>query len=170
VFPKCYAAEVITATTEGRLWSVITGMSIACGAELTNLYFRVVGLPSVSSFIKVGAKTKMDYDPRVALPHSVGDGRDKSKWVKPGLIEEGKFTVNVKVPNFGDGLGRFNGVRVTGMVKEVKEDTVDTLHIFFLGLILTWKVTTAEDIESVGLDCTGLFEQCGFIPALGQGQ
>lgn len=165
VFCKTFAAEATTTPTAGTAFKTITGVTMTGGAELAPVKFVIIGLPPLSSFVQVATKTKLDWALRVPMPHSIASGRDKSKYIKPGEIEEGTITITARNPNWGDGLARINGIRVTGLVKEVKEDQVDVVHIFLLGMILTWKASGGESTESVELTANGLYELSAFIPA-----
>ena len=101
------------------------------------------------------------------LPHSVQCGRDLSAFIKAGEIPEGTLEVTAKIPTFSDGLARINGRRVTGMIKEVKEDKLDTMHIFLFGLILTSKVSVGESTDPATLAANAKYEDIAFMLAQG---
>jgi hypothetical protein len=164
VFPKSYAAEVIP-TVDGKQFKTITGVTVTCDAAATGLNLALFGVPPLSSFRKIGCKTQLNYDLRIPLPHSVQCGRDMSAFIKPGEIPEGTMDVTAKIPTFSDGLARVNGRRVTGLVKEVKEDKLDVMHMFFMGLILTAKPTVGESADPATLAATAKFEDVGVVLA-----
>ena len=116
------------------------------------------GIPALSTFRKIGCKTQLNFDPKVPLPHSVQCGRDLSAFIKAGEIPEGVLDITAKIPTFSDGLSRVNGRRVTGMIKEVKEDVLDTMHVFLMGLIMSAKATAGESVDAATLTATAKYE------------
>jgi hypothetical protein len=168
-FPKSWAVEVIPGT-EGALWKTITNVSIVCTGLAQNAAFNIVGVPSISSYKLIATKVSLNYDPKAPLPTAVQNGRDLGAFIKAGNIDIGNLEINGKVPTSADGLQRYNGVRVTGLIKEVKENQVGTMNIFLVGLIMTAKAKVGEDQTPNTLDATAMYEQIGFILAGGVGQ
>jgi hypothetical protein len=164
VFPKGFAVEVIP-TVDGKLFSVITNVSIASAAAATGVKVTLFGVPSLSTYRKIGCKVSMNYDPKVPLPHAVQCGRDLSAFIKAGEIPVGSLEITAKIPTFSDGLARINGRRVTGLIKEIKEDKIDTMHIFLVGLIMTAKAQTGESVDTATLNATAMYEDIGIILA-----
>jgi hypothetical protein len=164
VFPKGFAVEVIP-TVDGKLWKTITSIAVAGDALATGATVALFGVPSLSTFRQIGAKTQMNYSMKVALPHSVQVGRDMSKFIKAGEFPEGAMEFTAKIPTFSDGLARINGRRVTGLVKEIKEDKLDVMHIFFMGLIMTSKPTVGESVDPATLAAEAKFEDIGVVLA-----
>lgn len=168
-FPKGWAVELIP-NTNGALWKTIINVSIACTSLAQYAQFRILGVPSVASYTKIGTKVTLNYDPKVPMPTAVGDGRDLGAFIKAGNIDIGALEINGKVPSNADGLARYNGIRVTGLIKEVKEDKVGTMNIFLTGLIMTAKAKVGEDQSPNQLDATAMYENIAFMLAGGVGQ
>jgi hypothetical protein len=99
------------------------------------------------------------------MPHPIQCGRDKAAFVKPGEIEEGKLDITAKIPTESDGLARVNGIRVTGLVKDVKEDKLDVQHTFLIGLIMTSKVSSGESVDPATLAAEALYEDIAVVLA-----
>ena len=169
VFPKGYAVEIVP-PVDGKLFKTITNISIACTALAQYAKFKIIGVPSIASYTKIGLKMQLNYDPKVPMPTAIQDGRDLGRFIKAGNIDIGALEINVKVPSNADGLARYNGIRVTGLIKEVKEDKVGTMNIFFTGLIMTSKAKVGEDQSPNQLDATAMYENIGFVLAPGVGQ
>lgn len=164
VFPRWYGAEVIP-TADGRKFKSITGVAVVCSATMAGTKLRVFGVPSLATYKLLSGKTQMDYNSKVPMPVSVQIGRDKSRFVKSGEIPEGSMNVTSKEPTVVDGLSRVNGRRVTGLLKEVKEDKLPTMHTFLLGLILTANPTVPESAEPVTLSATAIYEAMVMVVA-----
>jgi hypothetical protein len=166
VFPKGYAVEVSTAS--GAPFKTVNSV-VPTNAEATcaGLNISLFGVPALTTFRKIGCKTQLNFDPKVPLPHPVQCGRDLSAFIKAGEIPEGTLEITAKIPTFSDGLARINGRRVTGMIKEVKEDKLDTMHIFLFGLIMTAKVSNGESVDPSTLSATAKYEDIGIVLAQG---
>ena len=103
IFPKGYAVEVVP-TVDGKLWKTITNVTVVNDGTIPwNLSMALFGVPSLSTFRKIGCKTQLNYDPKVPLPHSVQCGRDLSAFIKAGEIPEGALDITAKIPTFSDG-------------------------------------------------------------------
>jgi hypothetical protein len=163
VFPKGFGAPVVTAGN--KPFKTITSVTATADAACTGLNVSLFGVPSLDTFRKIGCKTHLNYDPKVPLPHAVQCGRDLSAFVKAGEIPVGTLDITAKIPTFSDGLSRVNGRRVTGMIKEVKEDVLDTMHIFLFGLIMTSKATVGESVDPATLSATALYEDIAVLLA-----
>lgn len=165
VFPKGYAVEVTTAS--GSPFKTVTSVTVQNDAVAAGVSIALFGVPALNTFRKIGCKTQLNFDPRVALPHSVQCGRDLSAFIKAGEIPEGTLEITAKIPTFSDGLARVNGRRVTGLIKEVKEDKLDTMHVFLFGLIMTSKVSNGESVDPSTLSATAKYEDIGIVLAQG---
>jgi hypothetical protein len=166
VFPKGYAVEVTTES--GAPFKTVEAPTVENDASAVGVKIALFGVPPLSTFRKIGCKTQLNYDPKVPLPHSVQCGRDLSAFVKPGEIPEGTLEITAKIPTFSDGLARVNGRRVTGLIKEVKEDKLDTMHIFLFGLVMTAKVSTGESVDPATLTAASKYEDIAIVLAQGQ--
>ncbi|HXP62045.1 MAG TPA: hypothetical protein VN829_16230 [Dongiaceae bacterium] len=165
VFPKGYAVEVTTAS--GNPFKTVTAVTVQNDAVAAGVNIALFGVPALGTFRKIGCKTQLNFDPKVPLPHSVQCGRDLSAFIKAGEIPEGTLDITAKIPTFSDGLARVNGRRVTGMIKEVKEDKLDTMHVFMFGLIMTSKVSNGESVDPSTLSATAKYEDIGIVLAQG---
>jgi len=163
VFPKGYAVEVTTAS--GNPFATITSVTVACAANAAGTNIALFGVPALSTYRLIGCKTQLNFDPKVPLPHAVQCGRDLSAFIKLGEIPEGTLDVTAKIPTFSDGLSRVNGRRVTGLIKEVKEDKLDTMHIFLMGLIMTAKATVGESVDPATLSAAAKYEDIAIMLA-----
>lgn len=161
VYPKGWAADL----TLGKLAKTVTSVTIACDAALAGTKIRVFAVPSVETFTLLSTKTKLDWDSRAPKPHSIQNGRNMSQWVKRGEIPEGKCSFTGKVPSMCDGLSRINGVPVTGLIRELKEDKIVTCNVFLTGLVLTSAMSTGESVDPATLTADGLYQETGFIVA-----
>jgi hypothetical protein len=164
VFPKGFAVEVIP-PVDGKQFKTISAVGVTNDGAAAGLKVALFGVPPVNTFRKIGCKTQLNYDPKVPLPHSVQCGRDLSAFIKAGEIPEGVLEITAKIPTFSDGLARINGRRVTGLIKEIKEDKLDTMHIFIMGLIMTAKATTGESVDPATLQANAKYEDIGIIVA-----
>jgi hypothetical protein len=167
-FPVGWAAEVTAPA--GRRFKTVTNYAVTYAGTATGVQVSIVGVPTLDSssagtFRKIGTKTQLNYDPKVPMPTAVQDGRDKGKYIKAGEIEVGSLEISAKIPSGSDGLARINGKRVTGWVKEVKEDKLHTQNIFLLGLIMTAKPTVGEGADPATFSATSMYEIYAFIPA-----
>jgi hypothetical protein len=166
VFPKGYGVEVTTAS--GKPFKTVTSVTPSnVDALAVGLKLALFGVPALSTFRKIGCKTQLNFDPKAPLPHSVQCGRDLSAFIKAGEIPEGTLDITAKIPTFSDGLARVNGRRVTGLIKEVKEDKLDTMHIFIFGLIMTSKATVGESVDPATLSATAKYEDIATVLAQG---
>ena len=164
VYPKGYAVEVIPAV-DGKKFKTIINVTVSCSTAAARAVIKLIGVPSLSTFHKIGVKTQLNYDPNVPMPVPIQEGRDKGAYIKPGEIDVGNVALTTKILSPADGLSRINGRRVTGLIKEIKEDKVTTQHVFALGLIITLKITTGESIEPNTYNGTGLCELFPMIVA-----
>jgi|HubBroStandDraft_1064217.scaffolds.fasta_scaffold149574_1 hypothetical protein len=176
VFPQAWGVDVVPNRTGITFASITPGLCSAANAiDTVNAYIQIYGLPSFSlniannsvagAYRLVSAKTKLDYNPRVAVPHPVQVGRDMSKFVKPGEIQRGDCMISQKVQSDGDGLMRLNGVRTTSVVRIIKESTVELARTYLLGLIVTAKKNTGQSVEDVEAVGEGLFEHSATVIA-----
>lgn len=165
IFPVGYAVEVIPATS-GKKFKTVTSVTPTNNVKAKGTKITIFALPAVSTFYKVGCKVSLSYDEKVPLPVSIQCGRDRGAFTKLGEIGEGKLSITAKMPNnSSDGLSRFRGVRCTGLIKETKEEKLDTQHIFFMGLILTPTVNNGESVEPDTYSAEGTFEDYAQILA-----
>lgn len=163
-FPRSWAAEVIA--DADKLIKAIAGIaSINAEPEAIGAKITFFGLPSLSTFRKIPCKTQLNWDPRVAMPEPVRCGRDPSAFIKPGDLSEGALEITSKVPTFADSLARLNGLRVTGLIKEVKEDKLNTMNVFVMGLIMTARANVGESQEDVTLAATSRYEDVAILVA-----
>jgi len=163
-FPRSWAAEVIP-SVDKLIKSINSITSITAALDAIGSKITIFGLPSISTFRKIPCKTVLNWDPRVALPEAVRCGRDPSAFIKPGDLSEGALEITSKVPTFADSLARLNGLRVTGLIKEIKEDKLNTMNVFVMGLIMTAKVNTGEAQEDVTLAATSRYEDVAILVA-----
>lgn len=167
-FPRGWAIELTADTT--RRVKAITNVAVSYGGGATHVKINIFGVPSLDfsangSFRKIGMKVSMSPDPKVPMPTAVQDGRDKGAQIKSGAIEVGTLDITAKIPTGSDGLARVNGKRVTGWIREVKEDKVHTQNILLLGLIMTAKPTVGEGEDPATFTATSMFEHYAFIMA-----
>jgi hypothetical protein len=173
VLPKSWGTDVVVAA--GKKFKTITpgATVISCGAEAVPVRIKLFGIPSFDginpatpgAYKLVSTKTKLDWDPRVPMPHPVQDGRDMSKFVKLGEIPQGTLAITQKIGSMGDGLMRFNGVRITGLVREFKEEQVETMRSYLLGLVISSKVSTAQSVEDAEATGEGIYEDVAVMLA-----
>ena len=166
-FPIRFAAELIPATA-GDTCQSITSATATGDAAWANAKILILGLPDPSvaaNYIKIGTKVTLDLDPKIPMPTAIQDGRDMGKYIKAGEIDIGTCDLTVKEPTVADGLSRYRGKRVTGLIQEIKEDVLPTQNIFLCGLIITPKITVPEGKEPITLKGTGMYERYCSIPA-----
>ncbi len=145
--------------------TITSVVTLAADAGYANGQFRLVGVPSVASYVKLGTKTGLDYDLKIQEPVAIQDGADMGAYIKPGVKPVGSITVSAKDPVSSDGLRRYNGQPVTGLIIEKKQDILTTQHIFLGGLILTAKPSGQEGSEAVTLSATGMYAAIGCVLA-----
>jgi len=165
VFPARFSVEAIPNQGDGKLFKTVTSVSVASDADANGTKVTLFALPQLSTFRKIGCKTQLNYSLKVPMPYPVQCGRDKAAFVKSGEIEEGKLEITAKIPTESDGLARINGIRVTGLVKDVKEDKLDVQHTFLVGLIMTSKVNSGESVDPATLAADALYEDIAVILA-----
>lgn len=163
IFPKAWGVEII-ATAPG-VFKTITSITIAAPATAKNARVSIFGLPALSTYRLVGCKVQLNYAPRVPMPHSIPCGRDETAFAVLGMIPEGKMTITAKIINESEGLSRYNGIRVTGLIKRKADDKVTTAHNFFLGLTITSKKNVGEAIDPATLEGEGLYEDMASVLA-----
>jgi hypothetical protein len=168
-FPKGWAAEVTIAA--GKKFKTVTSVTAATAANIpTTPKLLLVGMPSLDfsaggTFRKIATRVKLNYDPAVPLPTAVQDGRRKGAYIKPGEIDVPSLEITAKVPTDADGLSRYNGKRVTGWIREMKEEKLHTQNIFLLGLVMTVKANVGEGADPTTLDATAMYENYAMIIA-----
>jgi hypothetical protein len=165
VFPKSFAVEAIPNQGDGKLVKTVTSVVVQCAADAVGTKIKLFAIPQLGTFRKIGCKTQLNYNLKVPMPHPIQCGRDKAAFVKPGEIEEGKLDITAKIPTESDGLARVNGIRVTGLVKDVKEDKLDVQHTFLIGLIMTSKVSSGESVDPATLAAEALYEDIAVVLA-----
>lgn len=168
-FPKGWSHEVTTTGQAGKKWKQVLSVSInyagTATPEILLIGFPTLDFTSAGTFTKIGTKVSINSDPKVPMPTAIQDGRDKGAYIKPGEIDIGTFDITAKVPDGADGLARINGRRVSGWLREMKEDKLNTQNIFLCGLIMTSKSKIGESVEPNTLDATGMAEKYAFIMA-----
>lgn len=151
---------------DGTAFKTITSIvPIGADATYTNARFRVVGMPAVSAFIKIGTKINLEIDPKIQEPVAIQDGSDKGAFIKPGEIPVGSLTISTKEPSSADGLRRYSGHTLTGLVQEVKQDFLPTQSIYIGGLYIAAKPKGSEGQEAVTLECTAMYQRIGSVLA-----
>lgn len=150
-------------------WGSIT---VVAAADAIGARVRLIGCPTLDptssgTFKKIGLRTQLNYDPKIPMPTAIQDGRDKGAYIKAGEIEIGTLEISAKPVTAVDGLQRYLGRRVTGWVKDVKEDKLHVQNIFFFGLYMSAKPTIGESIEPETWAATAMYERTPFIPAAG---
>lgn len=156
------------------LFKTITSVvPIAASPAYLNAQFRLVGVPSISNFTnytKIGTKVDINYDLKIQEPVAIQDGKDMGAYIKAGTIPVGSLDITVKDPVSSDGLRRYNGSAVTGVLRERKGDILDTQYTYFLGLIMTAKPRGQEGAEAVTLQATGMVTRVACVLAKGATQ
>lgn len=166
-FPYRYGLNLLPQNSTAATCKVIQNITISGDAPggWVNANLRFLGMPSLSTFILIGTKVSIDLDPKVPMPTAIQNGRDRGAFIKGGEIDIGQCDITVKEPTSADGISRYRGKRVTGWVRETKEQTLDTQYIFLCGLIMTPKQSIPEGQEPVTQRATGMFEKYTSIPA-----
>ncbi len=163
VYPRGWAAEVVV--TEGKKWQSITSITVAAAAAYANGHFRVLAVPPLSSFFLVGCRTQLDFTRKTQRPFPIQCGIDEGAYIKPGNIAVGNLSVSAKIFNGAEGLARINGQRVTGLLKDLKEDIYDVQHTFLKGLIISGDESAGEGAEPASFSAQGMFEISGSLLA-----
>ncbi len=163
VFPTTWAQEVVIAT--GKKFKTITAVTVATAADTAGAKITLFGLPALSTFKLIICRANLKYTPKIAKPMSIACGGDDSAFVKPGQKPVGTFSVTAKIPDESSGLGRLNGVPVTGLLKVTKEDVLVSSHVFFMGLTITAEHDAPEASEPSTLVAEGLYEDVGAVLA-----
>ena len=164
------AVEVIPwqggATADGSKFKTIVSVTpLAATASFQFSKWRLAGVPSLSSYIKIGTKMKLDQDLKIQTPVAIQDGEDQGAYIKPGEIPIGTLSISSKDPVSSDGLRRYNGTPVTGLVKDIKQDRITTMHTFLCGLIMTSKPSGSEGQEAVTLEASAMYQAIGCVLA-----
>ena len=168
-FPKGWAHQV--EVTAGKMFKTITSVTpTTANASWVGVHLHVFGVPtaddtSAGTFRLINTKVSLNFDPKTPMPTAIQSGRDKGAYIKPGEIEIGALEISSKIPCAADSLSRVNGRRVTGWIRELKEDKINTQNIFILGLIMTSKEKNGESVEPSTLDATSMYEVFAFILA-----
>lgn len=166
-FPEGWAQDVVSSDNT-KLFSKVTSVGIQCDATAFGARVRLFGMPDPSTFVTMGYRVKLDYDPGVREPSPTRDGADASANVKPGDRPVKTFSISGKVPSMAGGFARINGQRVTALAYEDKEDVIITANEYFLGLIATFKTSAPEGAgasDDVMLDGTGIYKDYGLFLA-----
>jgi len=151
---------------DGTAFKTITSLvPMGATASYTNAKFRVVGMPPVSAFVKIGTKISLEIDPKISEPVAIQDGADRGAYIKPGEIPVGSMTISTKDPSSADGLRRYSGHTLTGLVQEVKQDFLPTQSIFIGGLYIAAKPKGSEGQEAVTLECSAMYQRIGSVLA-----
>lgn len=162
-FPKTYGIQAGTNDAYKTIGTpTVTATSAAIGVK-----FKLFGVPALSTFYKIPCKTQLNWTSNVPMPQEIQCGRQLSAYVKPGEIPVGTMDCTFKMLTYSDGLARINGNRVTGLVKEVKEDKVDCTHIFFFGLVVAVNVNTGESVDPSTFQGTAKYEALAQVLAPG---
>jgi hypothetical protein len=167
-FPRSWAQEVTTTPPGGKFKQVNSVSTNYAGSGTATVI--LMGVPTLDAtangtFRKIATKVSLNLDPQAPMPTAVQDGRFKGKYIKLGEVDIASADVTAKNISSADGLSRINGRRVTGWVKELKEDQVHTQNILLLGLILTTKEKIGESVDPNTLDATAMSERYAFIMA-----
>lgn len=138
---------------------------LGASAAYLNSQFRLAGFPPLASLIKIGTKISAEFDEKVQDPVAIQDGKDKGKYIKPGTIPVGTLTISSKDPVSADGLRRYNGLALTGVIEEVKQDVLHTQHVWLGNLFITAKPKGGEGEDPVTLECNALYQVVGAVVA-----
>lgn len=176
-FPQHRGVEVTQwqggALAPTALFKTVTSVTpIAASAAYVNAQFRLLGVPSIKNFdgtvyTKIGTKTTLDHDLKVQKPVTIQDGKDEGAYVKSGTIPVGSISITAKDPSSVDGLRRYNGQTVCGVIRERKGDVLDTQYTYVLGMIVTAEPKGQEGAEAVTLQATGLYQRIACVVAKG---
>jgi hypothetical protein len=165
-FPKGWAEEI--AATVGKYFKTITNISVVADVGWTNVRLQLFGVPDpavAGKYVLVGCKTQLNYDMKVPVPFPIQCGRDKGAFIKQGDIPVGAAEITTKIPDGTSGIARYNGRAVTGLIKELKNDRLNTQNIYLPGLVITCKANVGEGEEPNTLSGTALYEEFAFILA-----
>lgn len=155
-FPRGYAAEVVV--TEGKKWKSISSITVAAGATYANARLLVLAVPPLSTFRLISCRTDLEFTRKTQAPFPIQCGIDEGRFIKPGNISVGNLSVSAKIFNGAEGLARINGQRVTGLLKDLKEDIYLTQHVFLKGLIISGNESAPEGAEPASFSAQGMFE------------
>lgn len=158
-----WQAGVVADTAKFKTISAVNVLQADAGYLYAD--FRVAGFPDVSQFTKIGTKVNFEMDPKIQEPVAIQDGKDRGRYVKPGEIPVGTANISTKDAVSADGLRRYNGQTVTGLVIEKKQDRITTLHTFLGGLIMTAKPRGGEGQDAVMLEATAMYQTGGIVLA-----
>lgn len=167
--PRNWGAEV--AAPAGKKFKTITNIAVVADVLYTtggNTIVKFFGVPDpadTNKYLKVGCKTQLNYDPKVPMPYPIQCGRDKGAFIKQGDIPVGSAEITAKMPDNSAGILRNNGRSTTGLIKELKNDKLNTQNIYLLGLITTVKVNVGEGEDPTTVSGTALYEEYVFVLA-----
>ena len=158
-FPRGYGAEV--AVTEGTKWKTVTpgSMTVAAPAACANVRLKLLAIPSYDTFSLIGCRAAVDFTVKVQQPFAIPCGIDMGAYIKPGEITVGSLSISAKILNGAEGLSRINGRRVTGLLRDMKEDTLNVQNTYLGGLIISGNESAPEGAEPAMFQAQGLFEQ-----------
>lgn len=149
---------------DGTQFKTITAVNpIQADASYLNAGFKLAGMPPVNSLHKIGTKITLEFDEKIQDPVAIQDGKDMGRYVKLGTIPVGALSISTKDPSSADGLRRYNGQSLTGLVKEIKGDVLPTQNIWLGNLIITVKPKGSEGDAPVTLEATAMY---GFLGTL----
>jgi len=165
-FPKGWAEEVFA--TAGKKFKTITNIAVTADAGWLGNRLQLFGVPDpaeAGKYVLIGCKTQLNYDYKVPMPYAIQCGRDKGAFIKEGDIPVGAAEITTKIPDASSGLVRYNGGRVTGLIKDLKNDKLHVQNIFLLGLTITVKSNFGEGEDPATLTGTAMYEELGFVLA-----
>lgn len=163
-FPRGYTVQVETA---GVLFKTITSVTPTVNADAVGVKVTLFALPPVSSFYLLASKTELSHPFPVRMPENIRVCENPTAFVKPGEYQALSMKVACKNISYTDGLARFGGVRLTGLIKENKEGKVVTCHKFLLGLVIGASTSSGESQEPNVVNGDGAMEDVLMVVAQG---
>ncbi len=146
-FERCWTQDLVLQATGAKVAS-ISAVAVSCQAGANNSRFKFFGVPDLTAFAKVGCSTQMGFNIRAQEGVPVACRLNPSAFTVGGMLQEGRLAVGAKQLSEADGLNRFVGRKVTGLLEAQRFNKVVTERYLFL----SWWPTSTKDVpEGVGV-------------------
>lgn len=147
-FPRGFAVDVVV-TGDKKFKSINNGgITVVCNALATNARIRVMGIPEITDFERVGCTGAGSFQPRVRRDAPIRCGSDPSAFVKEGDLAEGSLRIEAKYFNYGAGLARYAGQRCMVLLKEMRTGAkIPTTYHYVTQYVPTGEITIPEGSE-----------------------
>ena len=126
---------------------------------------HLIELPPLAEFVLVGTTKTIGLTLPTQANHAIADRLNPAKWMTKARGEVGQLDLSALDHGSDDGLSRFNGMAVTVMIEDFRQDAIIIARTFLTNIRFGSKTNVPEGSEDTTKDNNGMFQDAAILAA-----